>query len=480
MSQENVKPDQIQASVAAALSRLRGDLSPPSDAPADAPAAAMPPAQPANDLRAEPGFKPIPSGVNPQASMDPPPAEPELPRAMFSRPRFVPPATPDAPPLAPTVQRTSGPLSRIMNKEPAPDAPAEPTIMSTATSTAASGAMPGASTPIPSALGAATTTGQEQPDLLAGLPPPPLGDALTEDTEAAMQRRRRNRRILALSAALVIVGAGFWFWNMGGGGSTDVPVIAAETTPEKVKPADEGGLQVPNQNVQVLDNMDTTQPAAEGETVLPPPEQPVTPPAPTIEETQQAPEAATDDNATATLQDVPSVTAPEPPATETTASEPAAPAAETTQPSAPETAPSATAAAEPEQQPAAPAPEAAAPEATQTQPAQTEPAQAEPAAPEPAATQEAAIAPAPAPATGDARIQLAAVKSEDAAQKEWAKLQKAFPDLLGSLTLTVQKVDKGASGIFYRIQAGPLADKAAAKKLCGSLKQRGQDCLVAK
>jgi cell division septation protein DedD len=107
------------------------------------------------------------------------------------------------------------------------------------------------------------------------------------------------------------------------------------------------------------------------------------------------------------------------------------------------------------------------------------PAQSEPA---PAATQEANVAPtpAPAPATGGPRIQLAAVKSEAAAKAEWAKLQKAHPALLGGLTLTVEKVDKGASGVFYRIQAGPLADRAAAKQLCADLKARSQDCIVAK
>lgn len=477
MSQENIKPDQIQASVAAALSRLRGDLSPPGDAPADAPPTAgapttplqsqrPDPAQPANDLRAEPGFKPIPSGISPQAPGDAQaPAEPEVPRAMFSRPRFVPPSTPEAQPATPTVQRTSGPLARMMNKE----------------------APPPASEPSVAPPQAATAGSEQQPDLLAGLPPPPLGDALSEDTEATPQRRRRNRRILALSLALVAVVGGFWVWSMGRGGSEDVPVITAESTPEKVKPADEGGLQVPNQNVQVLDNMDSSQPAAEGETVLPPPEQPVTPPAPAIEEAQPAPEAEATDSSTATLQDVPSVTAPEPPVVEAPAVEAPtveAPAttAEATQPAITETAPAA-----PEQ----PAPEAAAQPAAPTQepaaeaaPAQPEPAAAEPAAP--VATQEANVAPEPAPApaapaaTGGSRIQLAAVKSEAAAEKEWAKLQKAYPDLLGSLALTVERVDKGASGIFYRIQAGPLADKGAAKQLCSSLKQRGQDCLVAK
>lgn len=464
MSQENVKPDQIQASVAAALSRLRGDLAPPSDAPADMPDAAAPRpdlAQPANDLRAEPGFKPIPAGVTPQASAEPTPAapEPELPRAMFSRTRFVPPSTPDAPP--PTVQRTSGPLARMMNKE------------------AAQAAAPAAAEPMPAQP--MTPATEQQPDLLAGLPPPPLSDTLTEDTEAGASRRRRNRRVLVLSVALVAALAALWGWTKIHRASKDVPVIAADSTPEKVKPADEGGLQVPNQNVQVLDNMDSNQPTtAEAETVLPPPEQPVTPPAPTVEETQPAPEAAateTADNSAATVQDVPAIVAPEPPVVE-------APAPDTT-------AADTTTMEQPATDQAAAAPEAPAPEPTTTQEAATptpvpEPAPAaaeqQPAAatPEPAATQEAAIAPAPAPAAGNSRIQLAAVKSEAAAKEEWAKLQKSYPDLLGGLTLTVQKVDKGAAGIFYRIQAGPLADKGAAKQLCAGLKKRGQDCLVAK
>ena len=115
MSQENVKPEQIQASVAAALSRLRGDAAPPSDAPDAVPLASPAPAQgttqgttqgatgmapgmagmgarpepfrAANDLRAEPALRPVQSGAPAQAESEPLAAkEPELPRAMFSRP----------------------------------------------------------------------------------------------------------------------------------------------------------------------------------------------------------------------------------------------------------------------------------------------------------------------------------------------------------------------------------------------------------
>ncbi len=38
----------------------------------------------------------------------------------------------------------------------------------------------------------------------------------------------------------------------GKSGNEPVPVITADASPEKVKPADEGGLEVPNQDVAIL------------------------------------------------------------------------------------------------------------------------------------------------------------------------------------------------------------------------------------
>jgi cell division septation protein DedD len=80
---------------------------------------------------------------------------------------------------------------------------------------------------------------------------------------------------------------------------------------------------------------------------------------------------------------------------------------------------------------------------------------------------------------GSTRVQLAAVKTEAAAQKEWLRLQKAHPAVLGTLSLHVEKFNKSASEVFYRIQAGPLQDKASAKQLCAELKQKNQACIVA-
>ena len=58
-------------------------------------------------------------------------------------------------------------------------------------------------------------------------------------------------------------------------------------------------------------------------------------------------------------------------------------------------------------------------------------------------------------------------------------MQKLHPDVLGALSLHVERFEKSASEVFYRIQAGPIQDKAAAKEICAQLKQKNQACIVA-
>jgi hypothetical protein len=103
-------------------------------------------------------------------------------------------------------------------------------------------------------------------------------------------------------------------------------------------------------------------------------------------------------------------------------------------------------------------------------------------APPPVAVVPAAKA-SPTPATAPAggyRLQLGALGTEDAAKQEWLKLQKQQPDLLGKLTLTVSRVDLGAKGVYYRIQAGPIIDAAQAAQSCATLKSRNVGCILVK
>ena len=70
------------------------------------------------------------------------------------------------------------------------------------------------------------------------------------------------------------------------------------------------------------------------------------------------------------------------------------------------------------------------------------------------------------------------MRSEESARQEWSKLRKANNDLLGGLTAAWSRADLGERGIYYRIQAGPIADGAAAERLCGELKRRNVSCIL--
>jgi cell division septation protein DedD len=104
----------------------------------------------------------------------------------------------------------------------------------------------------------------------------------------------------------------------------------------------------------------------------------------------------------------------------------------------------------------------------------------------PAATQSASV-PKTAPqkpATSSANaagsgflVQLASVNSEKLAEREWARLQKAFPDLFGDRELTIEKKDIAGRGTFYRVQTGGYASLDEARAVCGDLKAKKQACL---
>lgn len=77
-----------------------------------------------------------------------------------------------------------------------------------------------------------------------------------------------------------------------------------------------------------------------------------------------------------------------------------------------------------------------------------------------------------------AQVQLYAARTEAGAMAAWRRLSSAEKDLLGSLTPRVMKTGVTRRGVFHRLRAGPLTDKAAARRLCRLLKKRGRDCFV--
>lgn len=81
-------------------------------------------------------------------------------------------------------------------------------------------------------------------------------------------------------------------------------------------------------------------------------------------------------------------------------------------------------------------------------------------------------------AEGRYRLQLTAVRSAEAAEREWQRLRRAHGDLLGQLTRSIEQADLGSKGVFYRLRVGPIPDMEAARKLCDALTQRKEACLI--
>ena len=313
-------------------------------------------------------------------------------------------------------------------------------------------------------------------------------------------------------AVLALGGLVFYAYNEGIREGTEVaaPIITPEG-PAKVKPEDPGGLAVPHQDKSVYNVVKGTGDTASDkvETLLPPPEEPVAMPKaePAVD---RAPTDGTPETILAAKPKVPTIQPPPLPdsglsvpegpvvlsgdveqkvaaakaesgeAEGSAIVEPASgpePAAEKTAEAAKsdtasaavkdaEKAAAATVAAE------TPAAAIKADTKAETKPSEEakKPVQLAAAAP--------AISSAAAKVAGGWRVQVGAVRSEDAARKEWARLQKRNKDLLGDLSVQVQSVDVKDKGTFYRIRGGPLASKADAEALCGKLKAKKVACLT--
>lgn len=330
-----------------------------------------------------------------------------------------------------------------------------------------------------------------------------------EDYGAVERRAPRVRLLhvliglLVLACLALVVPLGLDFF--GSDESGEVPVIAANEAPDKVRPDEPGGLQVPHQDVEVM-NPSETQPV---ERLLPPPESPEPLPgtaggategtsleaggiAP-LPERPTAPDLGAPDLGTTAESLAPAAESPPAPPSDLTASVPEAQpsaevgtvevpsVAESLIPAAPE-APAEAAAPTAQETPVAETAEAAADDTASPAPAPEAPPKPAAEAPaKPAATQEAAVKPtAPAAGGEGIYIQLGSLSNKDAIPKEWARLQKAFPDFLGDMQLAVQSVTLDDRGTFHRIQTGPLPNRGTAEELCAFLKDAKQACIVVK
>ena len=79
---------------------------------------------------------------------------------------------------------------------------------------------------------------------------------------------------------------------------------------------------------------------------------------------------------------------------------------------------------------------------------------------------------------GSFRIQLGAFRTLAKARNHGLGLQRQHRSLLGRLNLVVERVDLGSKGIFFRLRAGPIRNKQAARSLCRTLGKRRVNCFL--
>ncbi|MCT4496025.1 SPOR domain-containing protein, partial [Bosea minatitlanensis] len=327
---------------------------------------------------------------------------------------------------------------------------------------------------------------------------------------------RRSRKGLWAAAAVIaigVIGVGGTMLLRGGSASKDgqPPVIAADSGPVKVEPANPGGTEIPNQNKQIYER---SAESPQGQTKLvDTQEQPVD-----IQEAARtmpsrvvlagpgagAAEAAP---ATAPAPDAAqrSIVMPEPALTPmpavpglgeprkvrtvairpdgTPAQAAAAADANGSRPLATGSAPARSIAGSPGSMSLPPA--AAAPQpAPKAQERATTPAATTPAAPMRLASAPPAAATAPANSairagTGDFVVQLGAPGSEQEAKATFAALQRKYPQQLGGQSPIIRRTELAGGKTVYRLRVGPYS-RDGATSMCSQLQAAGGQCFIAK
>lgn len=262
--------------------------------------------------------------------------------------------------------------------------------------------------------------------------------------------------LMALAAFVVVMWFVFQDDRSGNTISTGtaIPVVRAPDGPDRERPADPGGAEVPDRDKSVFETFsgDTEEREETVERLLPPPEAPLPD---TVPPARPETDSETDSEADRVI-DVAKRPEPVPPPRDgaAVASEPVAPARS-------------------EQEPA----QTIADLVARTEP---KPAPAPVPVPQPKPEAEAAPQPQPAGPTGDWQVQLAAFRDEASANAAWKALQKKFPDQLSALEPTIIRADLGDRGIYYRLRTGDFTSKQAADSFCQVLAAKGQGCISAR
>jgi hypothetical protein len=344
----------------------------------------------------------------------------------------------------------------------------------------------------------------------------PYQPEYAEDDMPDLEPRRSRKGLWAAAAVIAVgvIGVGGTMMLRGGSSANNgqPPVIAADSGPVKVEPANPGGTEIPNQNKQIYER---TAESPQGQTKLVDnQEQPidiqqaarsmparVVLPGPGSGAGEAAPMAApigpersitTPDPVLTPMPAVPGLGEPRKVRTVTirpdgTPAQAAAAAdANGSRPLATGSAPSRSLAGAPGSMnlPAAAAPQPApkVQERATTPPAATTPAapmRLASAAPAPEALPPSRANAAVRAGTGDFVVQLGAPGSEAEARATFAALQRKYPKQLNGQSPIIRRTELAGGKTVYRLRVGPYS-RSDATSMCSQLQAAGGQCFIAK
>jgi hypothetical protein len=255
---------------------------------------------------------------------------------------------------------------------------------------------------------------------------------------------RWGRRLLTMLVATAAVG-GFavvvvYSYDKGkmAGNEGSVPIISAQSGPTKMRPKEPGGMVVPNRDKQVYGRLNVAERPPKVERLLPPPETVVRRPPPPVPASRVAAMSGK-----SMEQAAKKLAAIEPAAGNPMAKIPAAPPVKST---------------------------AVIKDSSKGNGADKKPMK----------TAKLATQPKKATKTSSSvyRVQLASVRSQKAAAQAWGRHKFDHAELFGKLEPKIVRVELKGKGTYYRLQAGPLPNAAAARSLCSQAKKRKIGCIL--
>ena len=114
---------------------------------------------------------------------------------------------------------------------------------------------------------------------------PAVEDGVERASDEAVESRRPRLLPVWILLGAAALSGGAWAVMDNRGGDTpppdaSVPLITASAEPWKVRPDDPGGMEIPNQGTLIYETLATADPEEGPERILPPPEEPLSPPQP--------------------------------------------------------------------------------------------------------------------------------------------------------------------------------------------------------